>query len=463
MIKYDPKSRRQFLVGSGQFMLALPLLTSILPRGVMAADVVNKKFLAIRIPNGMRFMDWTPHSTAATTQLPGVRVTDLKAAYSSMGINKILDSKFVPYLDKLTFCQGLDVPISLGHNMSGMLGHFSEWDVYPTIDQIISKTPSFYGAKTPVVDSLVLANSCSFGKIGNDIVNVPAYSNAGAAFDLLFNFSKPSNLSRGSTVISRVLASYTDLKNSSKISAEDRHVLENQMALLSSVENRIRKIVPVTNAGTRFAEPVDKAEYYTQMVDLAVLALQTGVTQVVTMSIYEAPEVSPNQWHGESHNHETIPTPNMSKAVKWVADNVFLRAISKMSQITEANGKSLLDNSLIYWGNEVSAGQGHTSENMPVVLAGSAGDFIKTGRLLDYMRYSEPKIQQGNGGDYTYSGRLYNQLLVTILQSMGVTPDVYQRDGRLGYGLNTSASGERNKRYAAYLSEAHQILPLIRG
>jgi hypothetical protein len=464
MVKYDPKSRRQFLIGSGKFMLALPMLTSLLPRGVLAAETVNKKFFAIRTPNGMRFMDWTPFTTPVMTNVSGTRVTDLKAAYSATGINKMIGPNFAPYLDKMTFCQGLDVPISLGHNMSGMLGHFGQTDSYQTIDQTIAKAPGFYGTKTPVVDSLVLGpQSCSYGKIGNDIVNLPAYGNAGAAFDLLFNFSKPSNLARGSTVISRILASYTSLKNSPKISAEDRRVLDNQMTLLSSVETRLKKIVPVTNAGARYAEPVGVNEYYQQMVDLGVLALQTGVTQVVTLTIYEAPDVTPNQWHGESHNYETVPTPNFSKAVKWVADNVFLRAITKMSQVTEANGQSLLDNSVVFWGNELSAGQGHTNENMPVIMAGSAGGYIKTGRLLDYMRYSEPQIPQGNGGDSTYAGRLYNQLLVTILQSMGVPPEVYQRDGRLGYALNISASAERNLRYATQLAEAHQILPLIRG
>lgn len=463
MIKYDPKSRRQFLVGAGNFMLTLPLLTSLLPRGVKAAEVATKKFFAIRLPNGMRFLDWTPYATGATQQLSNMRVTDLKAAYSANGINKILDQKYVPYFDKLTFIRGLDMPISLGHNTSGMLGHFASYDNYPTVDQAIAKAAGFYSARTPVVDSLVLAESCSYGKLGNDILRIPSYSNAASAFDLLFNFSKPSNLSRGSTVLSRILASYNNLKNSPRISAEDRQILEHQMSLLSSVEQRVRKIVPITNAGTRPPEPTTTAEYYTQLADLAVLALQTGATQVVTMSVSDAPDVTPNQWHGDSHNYETIATPNMSKAVKWHFDNVFLRAISKMAQIMEPNGKSLLDNSIVYIGNEVSAGQGHSSESMPVLLAGSADGFIKPGRMLDYMRYSEPRIQQGNGGDFTYRGRLYNQLLVTFLQGMGIAPQNYQRDGKLGYGLNTSANGERNKAYEQYLPEAHLVLPGIRG
>ena len=49
----------------------------------------------------------------------------------------------------------------------------------------------------------------------------------------------------------------------------------------------------------------------------------------------------------------------------------------------EANG-TVLDNSLLYLGSEMSDGAAHTNDNLPIVLAGKAGGQVRTGRHIAY-------------------------------------------------------------------------------
>ena len=51
--------------------------------------------------------------------------------------------------------------------------------------------------------------------------------------------------------------------------------------------------------------------------------------------------------------------------------------------VPELGDKTLLDNSLVYWGNEL--GFNHIGYSVPCILAGSAGGYLKTGRYLDYI------------------------------------------------------------------------------
>ena len=59
--------------------------------------------------------------------------------------------------------------------------------------------------------------------------------------------------------------------------------------------------------------------------------------------------------------------------------------LGRLKAIDEGNGKSLLDNMLFFWTNELGEGGKHTYVNVPMVLAGSCGGQLPTGRYLDYL------------------------------------------------------------------------------
>ena len=471
MKNWNRQSRREFLKTLGLSALSLPLLPSLLPYGMQAsANTIPKRFIFIRTAHGTRQENWDPFQAAPTQVAANVKEGSLASLYGSTGINRLLNPNFSPYLSQLTYIRGLDIPLGLGHNQGGALGHYQATDGYQTIDQLLAKSPIVYAGNTPVMDSLLFSStsaSCSFMRQGSNIVTRQNFSNPQAAFDLLFNFSQGQNLARNSKAISESLKKYNELKNNSRISAEDKNVLDIQTSLLSEIDNKLKLIKPVAPQTNPVPPvPVNGALTVTQIneayVDVGILALMNQLTNVLVINIEEAEGIGPSSWHGASHDTEKASSPIHYQASFWAAQKVFLRMVQKLSQITEANGKSMLDNSLVFWGGEMSQGAGHVQENMPVVLAGSAQGFIRPGRILDYSQYGVPKVPSNNAGDTQNVGRPYTQLLNTILQAMGLSRADYERNGKPGYGLTESVSLSRNLRYKDMIADVGNILPHIR-
>ena len=54
-----------------------------------------------------------------------------------------------------------------------------------------------------------------------------------------------------------------------------------------------------------------------------------------------------------------------------------------LDSVPEGNG-TLLDNTLVMWGNELRDGTRHRVNSLPLLLAGGAGGAIEMGRYLTY-------------------------------------------------------------------------------
>jgi hypothetical protein len=111
----------------------------------------------------------------------------------------------------------------------------------------------------------------------------------------------------------------------------------------------------------------------------------------------------PERWHTISHRRDVDSKELMTRIHEYFSQE-FLYLLRRLDGIKEADGSSLLDNMLVLWGNENGAGGVHTLDNIPFVLAGSAGGYFKTGRLLKH------------------NGASHSNLFVSILNALGV-PD----------------------------------------
>jgi hypothetical protein len=99
--------------------------------------------------------------------------------------------------------------------------------------------------------------------------------------------------------------------------------------------------------------------------------------------------------------------------------------------VPEADDKTILDNSLVWWVQE-SGFSTHDPISMPIVTAGSAGGYFKTGYAVDYRRLGGSKWNNAE-----YPGILYAQWLANVLQSMGVPKSEYHLNPTdKGYGVN---------------------------
>jgi hypothetical protein len=134
--------------------------------------------------------------------------------------------------------------------------------------------------------------------------------------------------------------------------------------------------------------------------DMIIAGLSAGVSHVGTLQIADAtgkqvswgsfvpsiPELGTGyktqyrNWHDLGHNPNFKGTNHKLIADKWCM-NEFALFIKKLQDIAEPGG-TMLDNSLVVWGNHMEDGSNHVTQRTPWVMAGKAGGAIKTGQCL---------------------------------------------------------------------------------
>jgi hypothetical protein len=146
------------------------------------------------------------------------------------------------------------------------------------------------------------------------------------------------------------------------------------------------------------------------MSDLLVASLSCDLTRVATMQWADseakfilnfAPLNMPDHHHAYQHEKGFQPDA-LLKIYQWYAGN-FAYFLQKMDAVKEADGTSLLDNTLIFWISEIQKPDSHGQTNMPFVLAGKAQGKVRTGRWIKIN--SQP----------------HNNLLVSLLNIFGGT------------------------------------------
>jgi hypothetical protein len=135
--------------------------------------------------------------------------------------------------------------------------------------------------------------------------------------------------------------------------------------------------------------------------NMMLAALKCGVTQVATLQLADAtgdsinfafvpgiPAKSPNNyktpyrnWHDLGHNPTLGGVDHKQIVDQWWMDR-FADFIGKMKSITEPNGGTMLDNSVVLWGNHMHEGADHGSQQIPWMLAGKGGGYFKTGQCF---------------------------------------------------------------------------------
>ena len=151
------------------------------------------------------------------------------------------------------------------------------------------------------------------------------------------------------------------------------------------------------------------------MVDLMVASLACDLTRVGTMIWADSeakfimnfdPLNLPDYHHAYQHEHGFQPDA-LNKIHTWYAQN-FAYLLQKLDAVKEADGTTLLDNTLVAWVTEIQKPDTHGQTNVPFVLAGKAQGKVRPGRWL--------KVK---------SGTPHNNLLVTILNIFGGTEQTF--------------------------------------
>jgi hypothetical protein len=114
---------------------------------------------------------------------------------------------------------------------------------------------------------------------------------------------------------------------------------------------------------------------------------------------------------------------------RWYAGR-YNTLVSLIDNFTEGEG-TMLDNSAVVWMNELADGQRHDNANLPIVVAGSAGGYLRTGVAVDL------GIPASGGFDRGNTGTPLTKFYTTLLNAIGAKGDdggPIQSFGNLEYG-----------------------------
>ena len=90
---------------------------------------------------------------------------------------------------------------------------------------------------------------------------------------------------------------------------------------------------------------------------------------------------------------------------------------------------------------------------------GGGADRFEMNMLIDYRQ--RPFRYTANRTDFGPVGRPYNELLISIMQAMGLTPEDYQRDGNTGFGDYIGPYRNDLEYWESFVANKNRPLPVL--
>jgi hypothetical protein len=185
-------------------------------------------------------------------------------------------------------------------------------------------------------------------------------------------------------------------KVSSRVSAEDRKLLEEHKSLVRDFERQLQSTTTASAHAVPALDPNvednnDNLPKLTRMqMDLMVHSMLADFARVFTFQFTNSVGQAKMRWlgieedhHGLSHEPDTNEeaVEKLTKINVWYSEQIAYLA-QKLAETPEPGGQgSMLDHTTILWTNELGKGNSHTLENIPFVLLGGGLGF-RTGRSL---------------------------------------------------------------------------------
>jgi len=217
---------------------------------------------------------------------------------------------------------------------------------------------------------------------------------------------------RRASVLDAVLGQITQLKT--RVGAEQSKRLDAHFTKVRDLEQRLTSLPPGTcpapsePSTIAFETEAAMPEVARLQIELMVLAFQCDLTRIATIMFSDAknhialPFLNINS---DVHNLTHLSDPQVGTRDTWQAQQ-FASIVEKLNRNLDADGSTMLQNSLLLWGSDVSQGNTHSHDNMPFVVAGHATGW----RMGRYVRFG---------------GLNHNNLLVSMLQGFGGTANTF--------------------------------------
>jgi hypothetical protein len=225
------------------------------------------------------------------------------------------------------------------------------------------------------------------------------------------------------------------LKGLSQLSQADRDRLEQHFQAIRDMENTMMgmglacsedgldtQAIQAMNSGQAFKQNGSQEEVGLLHAQLVALAFACNATRVATLQIGDGTDATRyvingttyERFHWISHRIQSDGTngaaiagaTDMHATIDRYRMGIFKSMIDKWTQYSTPNG-SLLDNGFMLWTSHVAVGPSHSFSNVPIVIAGSAGGYLKQGEY----------VITGTGNQLTPNNQLHN----TLATAMGCT------------------------------------------
>ena len=410
MLTRKALSRRTFLKGAGT-AVALPFLDAMIPALTAQSASRPIRMAFVYVPNGIIMGNWNPSYEGELQELPQT----LKPLEPF--------KKDITLLGNLTHNSGralLDGPGDhgrcAGSYLTGIQVKKSLVDIKASVscDQLVAneigRQTRFPSLEIGIEDARQAGDcdsgySCAYTNNlawRNETQPLPPILDPRSLFDRLFGEDaalSPEARAQKNRYRRSILDFISEDTRAlqSTLGPTDKRKLEEYLGSIRDIEVRIQK-AEKDNAQIDphmekpYGIPQDFAEHFKLMTDMLTIAFQADLTRVVTFLVTREGSSRAYREIGISDGHHPLTHHrNQAELMDKVAKiNLYhLQQFAKWVEIlrgTQEPGGSILDNSMIVYGAGLSDGNAHLHHDLPTVIAGRGGNFIKSGRRIVYRR-----------------------------------------------------------------------------
>lgn len=409
-------SRRRFLRGIGTY-IALPALPSLLPRALEAADAAPsaaaaaapRRMAFITIPNGVNLDAWWPKGDGKNFELAPT-MTPLAGFKEQMQV--------ITGLDHINATAGKDgagdharasATLLTGCRAKKTAG--SDIHVGTSVDQVAAQHVGHltrFSSLELTCDSVRNTGNCDSGYSCAYQHNIawrtasspmPPEPNPRLVFERLFGAGSREERKKSLQARQERERSILDFIRddahslSHQLSPRDGQKLDEYLSSIREIEQRIAGfeklgVPPNPDYVTPAGIPDPFEDRMQVMFDMMALAFETDSTRIATLILSHDgsnrpfPAIDIARGHHDLSHHQN-KQENLDLIAKIDKHHVtyFAKFLDRLAHAHDADGNSILHNSMIVYVSGLGDGNRHDHTNLPIILAGAGGGKLQTGRF----------------------------------------------------------------------------------
>ena len=454
-------SRRSFLKTMGSVSLALPFARLLESSIANAQTARPRRLLVLMSPHGNLIQHWRPQAVG----------TDFTIDFPNSLLGPLRDFK-----NKLVVLDGVDYRVlfekaTTGHDygnatfLTGLAPEKPGSEVLvsgPSLDQVIAQKlkgicpRDFLSMGVFRQGGTNNANSMIFAQNG---ARIQSQINPATLYPLLFTGVVPPG--GGTTVDPAVaaeqrrklaLVSYLNGEANRlkpRLAGYEAQKLEQHLEALAAIERRLggpksgssagESCDPALISGGALApdNPANIPAIVDLQFDIIAQAFACDLTRVISFQFLQGGDPTAMPWiglTGDLHDGLAHSAGNPDADAKlitmhrWYAQKV-AELFARLDAIQDPQGGTVLDNTVVLWGNELSQPSDHSSINIPMIMAGGGAGAFVTNRHIRYSTSTEPRCSGVYGScpdsDPFRDQTAHNLVLTSIAQMFGIEANYF--------------------------------------